>query len=175
MTVYEFTLIFTLPDAQADPGAYVGALGAAGCDDALIGIGVNGRIALNFSREAQDAAAAISGAIKQVRAVIPNATLAEVSPDFVGLTDIAALMGFSRQNMRKIMEQGGNAFPAPLHQGKTAIWHLADVLAWLRIHGRYPVENALLELAYMTMQCNLYRAAGAMDQQSQRHITGWLS
>ncbi|MBW7982524.1 helix-turn-helix transcriptional regulator [Enterobacillus tribolii] len=174
MANFEFTLIFSLPDAEADPAAYIEALGAGGCDDALIGIGLNGRIALNFNREAEDAAAAISSAIVQVRAVIPGAVLAEASPDFVGLTDIADLLGFSRQNMRKIMEQGGYAFPAPLHQGKTAIWHLASVLRWLKERKRCAVDAGLLELAQTTMQCNLYRAARDMDTGLQRNIAGWL-
>lgn len=174
MADYEFTLIFSLPDAAADPAVYVDALGAAGCNDALIGIGLNGRIALNFIRESEDAAAAISSAITQVRGVIPGAVLAEASPDFVGLTDIADLLGFSRQNMRKIMAQGGRSFPAPIHQGKASVWHLASVLSWLKEYKRYAIDAALLELAQTTMQCNLYRSAGDMDKRLQRNIAGWL-
>jgi hypothetical protein len=33
----------------------------------------------------------------------PGAELVEASPDFVGLTDVADLVGCSRQNIRKLM------------------------------------------------------------------------
>ena len=47
MHEYEFTLKFSLQNAQADPQEYVESLGKAGCDDALIGIGQCGRIAFS--------------------------------------------------------------------------------------------------------------------------------
>ena len=52
MTEYEFTLKFRLPTPDADPESYLPALAEAGCDDALVGIGQPGRIALDFTREA---------------------------------------------------------------------------------------------------------------------------
>jgi len=47
MKEYKFTLKFSLQD---NPDAYIEKLGIEGCDDALIGIGQSGRIALNFTR-----------------------------------------------------------------------------------------------------------------------------
>ncbi|MCW8840367.1 MAG: DNA-binding protein, partial [Gammaproteobacteria bacterium] len=107
MNEYDFTLKFSLPDVDASPEAYVDALIAAGCDDALIGIGQQGRVALNFTREAGSAMEAVQSAIKNIRQVVPDARLIEASPDLVGLTDVAELLGFSRQNMRKIMLGAG--------------------------------------------------------------------
>lgn len=89
MNDYEFTLKFLLPVHAADPEAHLEALGEAGCDDALVGLGQRGRIALDFTRSARSAFAALSSAVSEVRAAIPDAVLAEVSPDFVGLTDLA--------------------------------------------------------------------------------------
>lgn len=174
MKDYEFTLIFSLSDQNDDPSNYIEALGAAGCTDATIGVGVNGRIALSFCREAKDACEAISSAIKDVLSAIPNAVLSEAAPDFVGLTDIAERVGFSRQNMRKLMEQGGMSFPAPLHQGKTSIWHLANVLTWLRDVKHYAIDTRLLELAAVNMQCNLHRSLNEADSRYQREISRWL-
>jgi hypothetical protein len=75
MKLYEFTLKFALPDASQDPANYIEQLAQAGCDDALIGIGQQGRIALQFSREANTAFAAITSAIKDVKTAIPRAKI----------------------------------------------------------------------------------------------------
>ncbi len=53
----------------------------AGRDDALIGVGRAGRIALNFDREAESACAAVARAVSEVKAAIPEARLIEVVPD----------------------------------------------------------------------------------------------
>ena len=145
MNEYEFTLKFSLQDASIDPEMYVEQLGTEGCDDALIGIGQNGRIALNFTREANSAFEAISSSITDVKRVIPDANLIEATPDFVGLTDVAEILGFSRQNMRKLMLASGTEFPIPVHEGKSSIWHLFQVLTWLRDRKRYQIEYRPLQ------------------------------
>jgi hypothetical protein len=85
MTEYEFTLKYRLQNAFEKPDIYVEKLGANGCDDALIGIGQNGRIALSFIRVADSAFDAVTSALIQVKKVIPNVILVEVTPDFVDL------------------------------------------------------------------------------------------
>jgi predicted DNA-binding transcriptional regulator AlpA len=57
------------------------------------------------------------------------AKLIEAAPDFVGLTDVADLVGVTRQNMRKLMLSHATTFPTPVHQGSASVWHLADVMA----------------------------------------------
>lgn len=79
MTEYEFALNFRLPDADADPEQHLAALAEAGCDDTAVGIGQTGRIALDFSREASSAKAAIVSAVRAVKAAIPGAELVEAS------------------------------------------------------------------------------------------------
>jgi len=51
MKEYEFTLKFSLNDASEEAEAYIEALEKEGCDDAIIGIGANGRIALQFNKK----------------------------------------------------------------------------------------------------------------------------
>ena len=75
MKLYEFTLKFTLADANQHAENYIAALAQAGCDDALIGVGQPGRIALQFSREANSAFAAITSAIKDIRTAMPRAKI----------------------------------------------------------------------------------------------------
>lgn len=169
MSEFTFTLVFTLPEKNHNPMRWVETLGAQGCDDALVGVGVTGRIALNFIREAQGAAEAVVSAINDVKRIIPGAALVEVMPDLVGLTDIAELLGFSRQYMRKVMV-GREAFPQPVHDGKTAIWHLEPVLRWMREAGVSKVPLPLLELSAVVRQCNLQRELAGLDTKIQQQL-----
>lgn len=159
MNEYEFTLKFRLPDTDADPEQFLDALSEAGCDDALAGVGQPGRIALDFTREARTAFEAIASAVREVRHAIPGAELIEASPDFVGLTDVATIAGFSRQNMRKLMVSNVATFPAAVHEGTPSLWHLAMVLSWLKDDQKRPVDGALLEVAKTTMRLNIAREA----------------
>lgn len=158
MTDYEFTLKFSLPQTGADPAKYIEALAAAGCDDALIGIGQQARIALHFTRTAESAYAAISTALRDIRKAIPKAELIEATPDFVGLTDVADIAGFSRQNMRKLMLNNISTFPVAVHEGKPALWHLAAILTWLGEQER-PVDGVLLDVAKFNMTLNIAKEA----------------
>lgn len=75
MNKYEFLLQLQLPDAGDDPAQWVDALAQAGCDDATVGIGQRGRIALDFAREARSAFEAVASAVRAVKRAIPGATL----------------------------------------------------------------------------------------------------
>ncbi len=88
MTEYSFTLKLNFTDCQLDPNSYIEQLYESGCDDALIGVGKQDCIALDFIREAPSAFEAIYSAISDVKKAIPNATPIEVSLGFVRL-DIA--------------------------------------------------------------------------------------
>lgn len=152
---YVFTLKYSLPTDETDMDALVERLGEAGCDDAILGIGLPGRLALAFSREAVSAVDAMRSALEDVRQVVPAAVLIEASPDVVGLTDIAEVAGVSRQNMRKLMLTHAGHFPAPLHDGSSALWHLSDVLAWLAKRKGYTVDPTVMETALAAMEVNI--------------------
>ena len=175
MKQYEFTLKFSLPSASQDMDAYVERLGAAGCEDAAIGIGQKGRIALSFIREAASAERAVLSAIADVRRAVADATLIEASPDLVGLTDVAELLHVSRQNVRKLILSCDAAAPAPVHEGKPTIWRLAKLLQWLQEQKNYAVDEDLLALARTTMQVNLAIDLRDTDRASQREILGLLA
>src|SRR5437868_15422536 len=100
---YTFTLKYQLADDDLDPEALVERLGDAGCDDSLVGIGQPGRLALEFTREADNADAAVRSALVDVHRAVPSATLIDVAPDLVGLTDVDELNGVSRRYMRKLI------------------------------------------------------------------------
>lgn len=173
MKEFEFTLKFQVPTAE--PDQYLGRLHEEGCDDALVGVGKKGRIALDFIREADSAHAAVLSAVSDVRRAIPGAALVEATPDFVGLTDAAEILGFSRQNMRQLIFSCEASAPVPVHEGKPTIWHLAELLKWLREQRSYPVQDELIDLAETNMQVNIAVNAHNAKPTLQREIRSILA
>ncbi|MEX3954841.1 AlpA family transcriptional regulator [Trinickia symbiotica] len=167
---YTFTLKYQLQDGHGDLDDLMERLGAAGCEDALVGMGQSGRVALEFAREAASAEAAFVSALADVRRALPGARLIEAVPDFVGLTDAAEVIGVTRQNMRKLMISHARNFPAPVHCGTTAIWHLADILSWLQTRGTYELKAGLVEVAATAMQINLAKAVRQAIPGVQRQV-----
>jgi predicted DNA-binding transcriptional regulator AlpA len=170
MMEYEFELRFNLPAGGTDAKDLVERLGEAGCEDALVGIGQPGRIALKFTREAESAKRAIVSALKDVKQAISGARLIEARPDFVGLTEVADMLGMSRQNIRKLTLAHAATFPAPVHEGSTAIWHLEPVLQWFRSKGGYNIGQEQIEVAHIAMQINLVKAADRLELPIQREV-----
>jgi predicted DNA-binding transcriptional regulator AlpA len=167
---FEFGMKFKVGAGSAEMDALVERLGAAGCDDAVVGVGQPGRIALDFAREAPSVKSAIISALRDVKSAIPNAELIEVTPDLVGLTDVAELVGVSRQNMRKLMLTHAATFPVPVHEGSTSVWHLAHVLQWLMGRGDYSIKRQLLDVASMAMQINLAKEAQRLEGPVEREV-----
>jgi hypothetical protein len=157
--MYEFTLKFSLSDHSADPEQHLDALFEAGCDDATIGIGKRGAIALNFSREAVSAQDAVQSAIANVNKAIPGVELIEIAPDIVNLADMADLLGCSRQNLRKYaageVKTVKTVFPEPIHSGATSFWHFCEIAAWLYRYTELRPNQALAEVARIAASLNL--------------------
>jgi len=158
MNEYEFTLKFAIP-AELETGTLEDRLFEAGCDDALVGLGQRGRLALYFTRAEDSAEAAITSAIEGVQAAVPRARLVEAGPDLVGVTEMAELFGFSRQNMRKLLQRHSDDFPLPVHEGRQALWHLADILDWFANQRQKPTDPTLQEVARVGMTVNIRRQA----------------
>lgn len=172
---YVFTLKYQLPDENQAHEQVVEHLFEAGCDDATIGVGQPGRIALAFRREAPDAWSAICTALRDVKQAIASARLVEAGPDFVGLTDVAELAGVTRQNMRKLMLAHASRFPLPVHEGNPSVWHLADVLAWLTNRGDYAISADLIDMAKAAKQVNLAKEAREIEPRFNRQLTSLVS
>jgi hypothetical protein len=163
MRQYDFTLNFVLGQSSAKPEACLERLANEGCNDAFVGLGHNGRLAINFTRQARSAYDALFSALSDVKKAIPEAKLVEASPDLVGLSDIAELLGFTRQNMRMLMIRSGADFPPPVHEGKPTIWHLSKVLLWMKEKETHQIDDSLIEIASVSMQCNLLREMSDLD------------
>jgi hypothetical protein len=142
----------------------------------LVGIGQPGRLALEFSREAPSAEAAVRSALADVRSAIPSARLIEVAPDLVGLTDMADIVGVSRQNMRKLMLAHPSSFLAPVHEGSASIWRLADVLAWSQAKGSYSLAKDVLDVARVATQVNVAKEGQRLPRSAPEELqalVGW--
>lgn len=164
---FVFTLKYQLSAEDCSQDALVQRLADAGCDDALISVGQAGRMSMAFTRRSESAALALRSALKDVRRVVPTARLIEVGPDLVGLTDVASIVGVSRQNMRKLMLTHPTSFPVPIHEGNaSSVWHLADVLAWMKSRGTYDLCPAVVELASATLQVNLVKECRHIDPEA---------
>ena len=86
-------LKYALTPADADIDAVMERLCAQGCTDAIVGVGQPGRIALEFTRSASSAQAALQSAMTDVAQAIPLAVLVEVDADHLGQADVAAGLG----------------------------------------------------------------------------------
>jgi predicted DNA-binding transcriptional regulator AlpA len=114
-------------------------------------------IGLDFTRAARSAEDAIRSAVANVRTAIPGVTLVQAGPDLVGLTQMAEICGFSRQNMRKYATgQSGapEAFPPPVIVGDPSLWHLAEIVAWLRLNTAVQPPDDVLEMSKAAAKLN---------------------
>ncbi len=164
MVEYTFTLKYQLGAASVDFDELVEQLGNFGCDDALVGLGQPGRVALEFIRDAPNAQAAIKSALADVRRALPDAILIEAAPDLVGVTDVAQITGVTRQNIRKLMLSHAETLPVPVHAGTVSLWHLSDVLTWLGEHVGYAFPKATLEVARAAERVNVSKEAMRIER-----------
>ena len=161
MNEYEFQLYYQLPESEPDPETWLDALFEAGCDDALIGVAVAGHMALDFTRQASNPLAALRSAIDDVQRAIPSGRLVSVGPDLLNLSELSTLISerlskVSRQAMRKYatgdVRRVRTRFPAARVSGSTPLWHVDDVLHWMKENGKFKPEaveraDALIELS----------------------------
>ena len=154
---YDFTLTFEVSQNRSNTEDYLDALYEAGCDDALVGTGMSGSIALNFSRPAKSAEDAILQAVKDVQEAIPDAELIELKPDLVGISDMALLLDCTRQNVRRMAAAENSTFPSPCVSGSVPLWHFYEVATWLLKNSRMKIRPKAedIEIAKLAFQKNL--------------------
>lgn len=129
MTIYTFTLQLDAPPTDDQIDRFFGN----GVGDGLPGV-TNGVGVVDFDREADTLAAAISSAIKDVEKV-RGLHVTRVAPDeLVTATEIAQRTGRSRESIRLLAAglRGSGDFPAPAARvtGRSPLWRWSDVAAW---------------------------------------------
>jgi hypothetical protein len=157
---YEFILKFALPHPEDDPSCFLDALHETGCgDDALIGVGRRGMIALDFTRDRSSAEEAITSAVKDVQKAISGAVLTEVIPDLVTLAGIADAAGCSRQNIRKYaageIKTLQVAFPRPVVSGPTNLWSFYEVAIWFDRNTDLHLQRSVIEVSRVARRINV--------------------
>ena len=158
MKEFNFELIFKLVDNQ-DSNEYLDVLFENGCDDATISTGQLGMLSLSFTREAINASVAVESVINDVKKAIPSVKLIEATPDIVNISEISSILGHSRQYTRKLFNSDISSLPAPIHIGNPSIWHLSEILDWLKSLGKQEnkINENLFELSHITKQINIKR------------------
>lgn len=54
------------------------------------------------------------------------------------------------------------------------IWHLAELLIWLRDVKMYLIDDSLLEIAKITMNLNIARSYQKIEPSLQENINCWV-
>ena len=158
MKEFNFELIFKLVDNQ-DSNEYLDGFFENGCDDATISTGQLGMLSLSFTREAINASVAVESAINDVEKAIPSVKLVKSTPDIVNISEISSILGHSRQYTRKLFNFETSSLPAPIHICNPSIWHLSEILDWLKSLGKQEnkINENLFELSLITKQINIKR------------------
>lgn len=158
MNEYDFVLRFQLLENNDQPERYLDTLYEAGCDDATIGVGLPGYIALDFCRVADSAEQALLSAIRDVKRAIPSAKLTEVTPDLLNISEIADLVSskihrVTRQAMRNYalgkLARINSRFPAAAVTSSSPLWHVDEVVSWMADNEKVDKVRAqgLIELS----------------------------
>lgn len=153
MKEFNFALIFDFHNHQIDPDIYSDALYEAGCSDGLFSVGKKGSIAIDFIRESESAYEAVFSAIKQVKSVIPQSDLIYISPDIVGIKELAEIFECSKQNIQKYTYKEN--FPNAFYRRSQSLWYLEEVLNWFKENSDLEVDYSLEEIAKLARIINL--------------------
>jgi hypothetical protein len=84
MMLHEFYLLVALPNETDDPTDFVDRLYEAGCNDCLLGVGRQGFVAIDASREADTRDQAIESVQADIRKAIPDARSIALSDRMFG-------------------------------------------------------------------------------------------
>ena len=149
--IFEFTITFAIPEKKWDIDDISDKIFASGFNDALVLMGIRGIIGLDVFRESPAAEKAIETAFDDVTKVFPDAVFLDVKPDLVSISDIATLVGQSRQNLRKLVE-----FPPPTITGPKPYWHLYQVIKWYEKRRMIPFSKNTIETSKAAWIFNLH-------------------
>nr|WP_318381682.1 DNA-binding protein [uncultured Enterobacter sp.] len=156
MPLYNFTL--TLSGVTIDTAGLEDALFDSGCDDALVCF-YGTAVYLEFDRESPSLSQAILSAIRDVESASVNACVESVDSALVGLSDIAAMTGLSRQAVALLKEgsRGPRNFPGPVQRlkGNSPLWRWRTVAEWLVREKRMRIDDPLVVNAGVFENINL--------------------
>ena len=140
---FEFEIVFALPGSAHDPIEISNAVFEAGFEDAIVGTGIAGLVAVELEAEGEDAETVILKSARALIHVLPAGTrLREVRPDLVSLADVAKKIEVKRQALQQ------REMPLPSLGG---MYRIDEIEVFLtegeikkpgRRRARYNIENA---------------------------------
>lgn len=153
MNTFEFEIIIQTDIRDLEDASNI--LYEGGCDDSFPGMGAGGIMSIEFTREATSAYEAIRSACSDVMRSLPEARFIEVSPDLVGVSDIAYNLDISRQYVQKLKSENSVSFPTPIHAGgKNSLWHFSDILLWMGDNTNKNIDPDEMEIAMAARRLN---------------------
>lgn len=72
--------------------------------------------------------------------------------------------------MRKLMVKSGTEFPSPVHEGKSSIWHLSNILVWLKENNKVEIEDTLIDVANVNKKFNLVKELNQVNDGIQENF-----
>lgn len=138
--IFEFTLTFSIPNQKWDVDEIADKIFGSGMNDVLVLTGIKDVVGLDVFRESTTAMKAIESVVQDVMKVFPNVVLLEAKPDLVSKSELASLVGQSRQNINKLV-----GFPPPIITGQKPYWHLYQVIKWYESKKKFPFSEKTVE------------------------------
>jgi hypothetical protein len=160
--MFEFDLVFSLPEEGLDPMTLSEAIYSTGHFDAVIGTGQQGIVAVALEVPGDDAESVIVESARRILSVLPaGSTLREVRPDLVSLAEVANRLGIKRQALQK------RKMPPPLAGGLFRVTEIAVELLRSEKHrrARFRTDQAQswFAAAQGAQRVNARLALGVMD------------
>lgn len=131
MNKFEFDIVFALPEGEFDVLDLSSAVFEAGFEDAVVGSGQSGLLAVALEMEGEDAESVIVSAARAILKYLPKGSfLREVRPDLVSLADVAKRLNIKRQALQK------RRMPTPALCGHYRITEVAEAIVTVGGPGR---------------------------------------
>ena len=130
MAKFEFEVVFALPDGEFDVLDLSNAFFEAGFEDAVVGLGQRGLVAVALELEGDDAEKVIVSAARDIlKHLPPGSALREVRPDLVSLAEVAKRLHIKRQALQK------RRMPAPALCGHYRVTEIAEAITEAKTAG----------------------------------------
>lgn len=124
-------------DDRADVDAILGAFDG----EASLEATTTRLVEIVLTLDGEDPIGTVEAALSRIESALPKVAVHWIDQELVGISDIAQLIGQSRESVRLYADgkRGGGAFPAPVGVvgDSVRVWRWADVDAWLRQHAGY--------------------------------------
>lgn len=86
------------------------------------------------------------------------------------MRDAAKILGYTQQHMTNLTLENDSKFPIPVYEAAHSVWHLAEILIWLRENQTHSIDDTLLDIAQTNMNINIARSWQKIPPDTQESI-----